>query len=130
MCSSKSYDYSEAAKESVKPFYQPKRRLYVIGGKVLDSGVSEALAVVSLTDCRPMTKEDEAKAWVPYQKERWAWAFQNVQPLKPFPVKGRLGLWNYNGDSKTCKHYFGSDRCDIEPSCDWYPAKSLFEDSK
>ena len=92
--------------------------------------LGQALCVVNLTDCRPMTKEDEFAAWVPYQKELWAWVFQNIQPLKPFPVKGRLGLWNYNGDSKTCKHYFGPDRCDIEPSCDWYPANSLFVGSK
>lgn len=54
--------------------------------------VGQALCIVKLIGCQPMTPADEEKAWVPYREGLWAWKFMDVRPLKPFPVKGRLGL--------------------------------------
>ena len=55
-----------------------------------------ALAVVTLTDCRPMTPDDEGQALVahvtPEGKVRTAWVLGGERTaLTPFPVKGRQG---------------------------------------
>ncbi len=52
-----------------------------------------ALAVADLVDCRPMSKADETAACCPVYPKAVAWVLQNVQAVKPFPVKGQLGLY-------------------------------------
>jgi len=52
------------------------------------------LGIVDLVNCRPMTEEDEPKAWVSRFTDegelRWAWALSpHVVRLKPVPVQGR-----------------------------------------
>lgn len=93
--------------------------------------LGQALAVVNLTDCRPMTQEDESSAWVPFKDGLWAWVLEDVQPLKPFAVKGRLGLWNYQGECCDCRDVFkGRDEGCVNWFCSrdsgWYPADSLW----
>jgi hypothetical protein len=93
--------------------------------------LGQALSIVDLIDCRPMTKEDESDAWVPYQDGLWAWIMSEPKLLKPFPVKGRLGVWKYSGPCETCfKHRGRSGRIycgGVDSGCeDWYPAASLF----
>jgi hypothetical protein len=53
-----------------------------------------ALAVVDLVDCRPMAVEDEEAACCKIYPRAHAWVLQNIRALKePFPVKGRLGIY-------------------------------------
>lgn len=52
-----------------------------------------ALAVAELIDCRPMTKSDEIPAQCSIYPNAFAWVLSNVRPIDPFPVKGRLGLY-------------------------------------
>ncbi len=53
-----------------------------------------ALAVADLVDVRPMTPDDEHAACCFYEKGRFAWVLENVRRIDPFPVVGRLGLFD------------------------------------
>ena len=52
-----------------------------------------ALALVSLINCRPMTVEDEEAACCKIYPRAWAWILDNIIPIKPYHVKGQLGLY-------------------------------------
>lgn len=55
-----------------------------------------ALAVARIVECRPMEKEDEKKACVSLYPRANAWILKDVRRIKPFPVKGALGIFNVN----------------------------------
>ncbi|HOV64004.1 MAG TPA: ASCH domain-containing protein [Spirochaetia bacterium] len=52
-----------------------------------------ALAIVKLLDCRPMTKRDEVAACCGIYPGAYAWVLEFVRRIKPFPVRGQLGLY-------------------------------------
>jgi hypothetical protein len=52
-----------------------------------------ALAIVRLVNCRPMTPEDEAASCCSLYPGAYAWELGSVRAIEPFPVKGRLGLY-------------------------------------
>lgn len=33
-----------------------------------------------------------------YEIGRYAWIFENVESIYPIPAKGRLNIWNYDGE--------------------------------
>lgn len=53
-----------------------------------------ALCIVELYDVRPMEKKDEKKACIKVYPGAYSWFLQNLRHLKPFPVKGKLGIYN------------------------------------
>jgi len=57
-----------------------------------------AVCVAELYDCREMTKEDEGQALCEvYGEGRWkakSFLLRNVRPIKPFMVKGQLGIFD------------------------------------
>lgn len=53
-----------------------------------------AVAIVELIDCRPMVQGDELWAKCRIYPGAYVWVFRNVRTIKPFPVKGKLGLFN------------------------------------
>jgi hypothetical protein len=53
-----------------------------------------ALGTADLVECRPMTKRDEQDAKCLVYPKAVAWILQNIKPVKPFPVKGQLGLFD------------------------------------
>ena len=53
-----------------------------------------ALAIVTLVDCRPMTEADAVPACCDAFPGAWAWVLGNLRTLRPFPVRGRLGLYD------------------------------------
>ena len=53
-----------------------------------------ALCIVELYDVRPMEKKDEKKACVKVYPRAHSWFLRNLRPIKPFPVKGSLGIYN------------------------------------
>ncbi len=54
-----------------------------------------AIGIATLKDCRPMTEQDEQKAFCKYEQGKWAYVYENPRMLQnPFPVKGQLGLFN------------------------------------
>lgn len=63
-------------------------------GKGLVSG--HALGVVTLSDVSPM-KRGHARAAMVNEYENWdgyyAWTLKNPRPIVPFPIKGKLSLW-------------------------------------
>lgn len=69
--------------------------------KIKDTIPGHALCVVSLIDIRPFTKNDCEAAMMAksdFQPDHYAWIFDNVRLIRPIPLKGRLSLWNYDGD--------------------------------
>jgi hypothetical protein len=61
----------------------------------------KAFALADLVDIRPMTPEDKPAAGGVYLPDTWAWELRNVRPFKPFPVKGRLGLFKIDTKTKS-----------------------------
>ena len=57
-----------------------------------------ALCIVELYDIRPMEKKDEKKACVKVYPGAYSWFLRNLRPLKPFQVKGSLGIYNLRLD--------------------------------
>lgn len=51
------------------------------------------LAIVSLVDCRPMVKRDEAAACCELYPNAKAWVLKDIRRIDPFPVSGQLGLY-------------------------------------
>lgn len=52
-----------------------------------------AVALATLVDCRRMTRADEAAARCALYQGAFAWVLRDIRRLKPFPVKGRLGIY-------------------------------------
>lgn len=55
--------------------------------------MGKAICVVTLVDIRPMVKEDEKLACCPIYPGAYSWILENIRPVKPFPVKGKLSLF-------------------------------------
>ncbi len=53
----------------------------------------KAVCTVELVDCRPMTKLDEAAACCEVYPDAKAWVLRNIRPIEPFPVKGKLRIF-------------------------------------
>jgi hypothetical protein len=53
-----------------------------------------AVCVARLVDCRPMTRRDERAACIDLYSGAWAWLLEDIRPIKPFPVRGRLKLYD------------------------------------
>lgn len=53
-----------------------------------------ALCIVSLVDIRPAISRDARLACCEIEHGDFAWILQNVRPIEPFSVKGRLGLFD------------------------------------
>jgi len=52
-----------------------------------------ALAIAELYDCRPIAKADEISACCKIYDGAWSWCLRNIRPIKPFPVRGQLGIY-------------------------------------
>ena len=64
----------------------------LLPSSVLDVFITgHAIAIGDLVDCRPMTKDDEEKCFVQYREGLWCHVYENVQAIKPFPLKGCQG---------------------------------------
>ena len=62
---------------------------------------SHALCVAELVNVRPFTRKDLDDALLTpydYSDGLFAWELDNIRYIKPIPLKGKLGLWEYNGD--------------------------------
>lgn len=53
-----------------------------------------AVCIVDLVDVRPMRKSDEKRACCRLYDGANAWVLKNVRRIKPFPVSGKLGLYD------------------------------------
>lgn len=62
-----------------------------------------ALGIVTLKNVRPFTKNDLRAAVMDkseYRDGLYAWELENPRIIKPIPLKGKLSLWNYDGEIK------------------------------
>jgi len=55
--------------------------------------LGKALCIAELVDCRAMTKDDEVAACCELYDGTFAWVLENIRPVEPFGVKGKLRLY-------------------------------------
>ena len=53
-----------------------------------------SICIATITDCRLMRKQDEAEAFVEFDKTKYVYVLENIRMISPFKVKGQLGLFN------------------------------------
>ena len=53
----------------------------------------KAFATAEIVDCWRMTKANEVDAHCKVYPNAWAWELVNITPIKPFKVKGKLGIF-------------------------------------
>ena len=63
----------------------------------------QALCIVDLDDCRPMTTRDELFACCPVYPRAQSWILSNLRPIEPFAVKGCLYLFDVEIDDALLK---------------------------
>jgi hypothetical protein len=66
-------------------------------GKHTTKTVGHALCIVELIDCRPMTPEDVRFSYASaFNPDMFVWEFKEaaVEVIKPFPVSGKLGIFD------------------------------------
>ncbi|MDO5393464.1 MAG: ASCH domain-containing protein [Mycoplasmatota bacterium] len=76
--------------------------LDLIKGLELNNG--SIICKATLVDCIEMTKDfiNQAKSNHQeyilgiYEEGRYAWILENISPIEPIKVPGKLGLWDYN----------------------------------
>lgn len=69
--------------------------------KIKDTIPGHALCVVTLADVVPFEKKHLAPALMrprDFEPGRYAWILENVRTIRPIPLKGKLSLWNYDGE--------------------------------
>jgi hypothetical protein len=54
----------------------------------------KALCIVELYDIKPMKKEHEEKACIKLYPGANVWFLRNLRKIKPFSVKGQLGIYD------------------------------------
>jgi len=55
--------------------------------------LGQALCIVRIANCRPMTRADEMAACCKLYPGAYAWELENIRPIKPFGVRGSLGFY-------------------------------------
>lgn len=68
---------------------------------IKDTIPGHALCVVTLKDIVPLEKKHAEAAYMDkkdIQPGLFGWIIDNVRYIRPVPVKGKLGLWNYEGE--------------------------------
>lgn len=85
-----------------------------------DLPTGQALCVVELVDCRPMTVADESRARCKWYDGAWAWVLSNKRPVEPVNIRGRLGIYEVDevqiaADCFNCNGKAGG--CEIDGLC-------------
>lgn len=66
--------------------------------KYKDTIPGHALCVVRLADVVPFKKKHLEAAYLNSVPDGcFAWILEDVRDIRPIPLKGKLGLWNYDG---------------------------------
>lgn len=74
-----------------------KPDMSVPGLKAFKDGELEygkAICIATLVGCRLMTEADEQFALCCRYPRAHSWVMKNIRKIKPFPVKGRLGMYH------------------------------------
>jgi len=76
-------------------------KLLLCASKKPESSISgHAFAIAFLSDIQPMLERDEFRACCEVYDGAFSWFLVNVEPIKPFPVKGQLGLFEVDYHSQ------------------------------
>lgn len=78
-------------------FVKEKRLAFPEDGVFL---LGHAIAVADLVDCRPMNTRawgDERLAMCRHYPGAFVWILENARRITPFPIVGKLRLWDYTG---------------------------------
>lgn len=70
---------------------------------ITDTIPSHALCIVRLADIVPFTRKHLEAAQMSasdYKQGQFAWIFEDLRYIKPFPVKGKLSLWECDEEIK------------------------------
>jgi len=90
-------------------------KLLIVSSKIIDKNIpyrhflelglplGKAIAIVELVDCRPMRKPDEIRAMCNFYFGLYAWELENIKRIKPFSVKGKLGLYEVDVEAEQAK---------------------------
>jgi len=79
-------------------------RILIVSSKIPNiAPAGQALAIANLTDCRRMKRGDEDAAKCPWCPELYSWILSGVVRIRPFPVKGRPGIYETEERSYTLK---------------------------
>ena len=79
---------------------QPDKHALRIFKGDLQLPLGQAVAVVRVVDCRLMTCKDEAAACCDVYEGAWAWILEDIRAIQPFPLKGRLGIFEVSGHQR------------------------------
>ena len=88
--------------------------------KIEDLPTGQALCVVTLIDCRPMTQEDVRPARCAHYPGAYSWVFKDKRPIEPFNVTGRLKIYEVDDDliEMDCRNCNGiSVGCEADGLC-------------
>ncbi len=61
-------------------------------GHIIEYG--KAICIATLSGCRRMTHEDETLSLCRCYPAAYSWVLENIRPVEPFSVKGKLGLFD------------------------------------
>jgi len=94
ICASRANVYWADVHNPAKIIYSPMSDLFKNSGK--------AIGIATITDCRPMTIEDEAAAFCKYEPGLFAYALEDPRQITPFDVCGNVGFFNVDYSIKCC----------------------------
>ncbi len=80
------------------------------------------LCLVDLVDIVPFTKEhlkDACMEQLP-SDPCYAWILKNIRPVVPVPAKGKLHLWDYDGDVELISEKKFNSKKTEDEFWDWY----------
>ena len=83
---------------------------------------SHALCLADIVDIVPFTKEHLEDAGMDEMPDTpsYAWLLDNIRPIVPVPVKGKLHLWEYDGEVKLIDDLKFKDEAEENAFWDWY----------
>lgn len=66
--------------------------------KHLDYPLGQALCVVNVFDCVPMTVDHTEAACCDVYEGAWSWFLNDIRKIQSFPVRGSQGFYNVEND--------------------------------
>ena len=81
-----------------------------------------ALCLADIVDIVPFKRKHLKGACMDKMPDRdcYAWILDNIRKIVPVPVKGKLSLWNYEGEIKIIDDIEFKDEAEEEKFWDWY----------
>ena len=72
--------------------------LIVASRKPVTKNSGKAIAIAEVYDCKPMEKRHEEEACCEIYDRANSWFLRNIRRIDPFPVKGKLNIYEVDYD--------------------------------